>query len=392
MNESQTLSSDKSAFNQKTGGIFVCAENTGALGDIKKNIELIVHRYQAQAYLNINQILSTESTGIHIAPSHQLLSVTPQFDTTGIASALGLNGLKRSIDLELEIILAMARSPVLFSFPNIQEFESAIRVRRNAALAAYQAELNFDTEGLERPRDYWTYHPDTSFTLLPDVSIIDALIQTTQPALGGQVYSFSCFRASEYILTLALSLELRDCHPDLHNQIESRWSKRAIMGEEFQAVFLREYGAISAPIPPRFYVPGERVWFRNPDEPSSNVMGFEGSWIYYLGGGLFNNFWDRQKPYTMVSKCLEIYHWRHGVDRNELGELIMDETRVAARVAESMSCPAEVERILGLMMKYRDPYGVYADGGCVDATRESIRLLHPLTTDISIPEAFPSSP
>jgi len=370
-----------------TGGVFVRVENSADLHAIKRKLESVVQHHQAQAYLNINQVKDSAGQGISLSASQRLIAITPDFDTTGLAMSLGLSGLKRSKDLELEIILAMARSPVLFSYPSFEEFESAIRVRRNATLAAYQAELNFDTEGLERPREYWTYHPDTSFTLLPNVSIIDALIQTTQPALGGQVYSFSCFRASEYILTLALALELRDCHPALHQQIESRWSKRAIMGEEYQAVFLREYGSISRPIPPRFYVPGERVWFRNPDEPSSDVRGYEGSWLFYLGSGLFNNFWDRQNPYTMVTKCLEIYHWRHGVEQNERGQLTIDEARVAKCVAESAANPEEVERILGLMMKYRDPYGVYAEGGCVDATRETFRFMHPTNCDISIPTA-----
>ncbi|MDO8694659.1 MAG: hypothetical protein Q7J51_11200 [Sheuella sp.] len=372
---------------QHAGGVFIRVEKSDELRAAHKKVESIAHKLQAEAYLNIQSVHGTGETGIHISSSDRLIAITPEFDTTGIASELNINGLKRSKELELEIILAMSRSPVLFTFPSTQEFETAIRVRRYAALAAYQAELNFDTEGLERPRDYWTYHPDTSFTLLPGVSIIDALIHTTQPALSGQVYSFSCFRASEYILTLALALELRDCHPALHRQIEQRWSKRAIMGEEFQAVFLREYGSISAPIPPRFYVPGERVWFRNPDEPSSNVRGYEGSWLYYLGSGLFNNFWDRQNPYTMTTKCLEIYHWRDGVKSNVLGELTMDESVVARHVTASASDPDQQERILALMMKYRDPSGVYAEGGCIDATRESIRLMHPPSSDIRIPEA-----
>ena len=373
--------------NQHAGGIFVRTEKSNERHADLKKIARIAHLLHAEAYLNVRYVYGADSAGIHISASDSLIAMTPDFDTTNIAYTLGINGLKRSKDLELEIFLAMARSPVMFNYPSIQEFETAIRVRRYAALAAYQAELNFDTEGLERPRNYWTYHPDTSFTLLPGVSIIDALIQTTQPALSGSVYSFSCFRASEYILTLALALELRDCHPALHQQIERRWSKKAIMGEEFQSVFLREYGSISAPVPPRFYVPGERVWFRNPDEPSSNVRGYEGSWLYYLGSGLFNNFWDRQNPYTMKTKCLEIYHWRDAVTTNDLGELAMDESVVALHVAASAANPRECERILGLMMKYRDPSGIYAEGGCIDATRESLRFMHPGSSDIQIPEA-----
>lgn len=375
------------SFARKTGGIFVRAQNTAEISTLQGRVETIVKHLHAEAYLNILSVLDGDWPGVHISASHRLADITPDDDTTRIADSLGLNGLKRSADLELEIVLAMACCPVLFDYPSSEELLSAIRVRRNAALAAYQAELNFDTEGLERPRNYWNYHPETSFTLLPGVSLIDALIHTTQPALSGNVYSFSCFRASEYILTLALALELRDHHPVLHRQVEERWSKQAIMGTEFQSVFLREYGSLAAPIAPKYYVPGERVWFRNPDEPSSNVMGYEGSWLYYLGGGLFNNFWDRNRPYTMTSKCLEIYHWRHGVIRNTQGELSMDESAVARYVAQSAANPGEVEQILTRMLKYRDPHGVYAEGGCIDATRESFKFIHPESSDIEIPEA-----
>lgn len=387
MNDFQGQKQSATFSNPHARGIFVRAAHQEDLLKTQRNIESLASRYQIQAYLNIQSVQIEQGTGILISSSETLNLLTPNHDTLGLSASLKLNGLKRSKDLELEIILSMSRSPVLFTYPSFLEFESAVRVRRNAALAAYQAELNFDTEGLERPRDCWTYHPDTSFTLLPNVPIIDAMIQTMQPALSGKVYSFSCFRASEYILTLALALELRDCHPDLHRQIESRWSKRAIMGEEFQAVFLREYGSIDAPIPPRYYVPGERVWFRNPDEPSSDVRGYEGSWLYYLGSGLFNNFWDRQNPYNIVSKCLEIYHWRDGLGTSPQGELVIDESVVSQRVGQTLNAPEEVERIMGLMMRYRDPYGVYAQGGCIDATRESFRWLHPSSTDISIPDA-----
>jgi len=34
------------------------------------------------------------------------------------------------------------------------------------------------------------------------------------------------------------------------------------------------------------------------------------------------------------------------------------------------------------MKKYREPSGVYQNGGCIDATRESPRLLRPQTCDI----------
>src|SRR5512146_623866 len=157
------------------------------------------------------------------------------------------------------------------------------------------------------------------------------------------------------------------------------------MSQQFHDVFLREYGSMSEPLPPGYYVPGARLWFRNPDAYSSDVAGYEGSWVFYLGGGLFSNFWKSDQPYSMAAKCVEIYHWRSGVYRDAAGDLQMDETAVEERVHAAMSDPVEVGRILERMVRLRDPQGGYADGGCSDASREYPRWVCPGTSDIILP-------
>jgi Protein-glutamine gamma-glutamyltransferase len=135
-------------------------------------------------------------------------------------------------------------------------------------------------------------------------------------------------------------------------------------------------------------VPGERTWFRNPDEASANASGYEGSWVMYLGGGLFTNFWKQGQPYTLLSKCLEIYHWRHAVYFDAQGDERMDEDKVEALVAATLKQPDEVARILALMERYREPRGVYTDaGGCIDTTREFARWVRPETADLILPKA-----
>ncbi|MHB1591656.1 MAG: hypothetical protein ACYCTW_09015, partial [Sulfuricella sp.] len=94
-----------------------------------------------------------------------------------------------------------------------------------------------------------------------------------------------------------------------------------------------------SPLPPKYYVPGDRLWFRNPDGTSSDITGYEGSWVFYLGGGLFTNFWKHNQPYTLTSKCLEIYHWRNGAYRDADGELRMNESTVDALVKVSLRDP-----------------------------------------------------
>jgi hypothetical protein len=167
--------------------------------------------------------------------------------------------------------------------------------------------------------------------------------------------------------------------------LQQQWRRRAIMSGQFHEVFLHEYGSMEAPLPPRYYVPGDRLWFRNPDEPSSDVTGYEGSWVFYQGGGLFSNFWQRNRPYTIESKCIEMFHWRHGTFRDADGRLRVDEGIVDALVRKTMDDPAARQDIVRRMMRYRDPKGVYRDGGCIDTTREYPRRVRPGTSDLELP-------
>ena len=45
----------------------------------------------------------------------------------------------------------------------------------------------------------------------------------------------------------------------------------------------------------------------------------------------------------------------------------------------------QIDRLLTIMQRLRDPQGVYAEGGCVDATREFPRPLCPGTSTIALP-------
>ena len=49
-------------------------------------------------------------------------------------------------------------------------------------------------------------------------------------------------------------------------------------------------GSAESPLPAKFYIPGDRVWFRNPDPLSADVTGYEGSFVFYLGNGPVKGF------------------------------------------------------------------------------------------------------
>lgn len=311
-------------------------------------------------------------------------TLAPGCDTLALCARRKLVPSENVDDLAREIWLAMLLGAAQFEFPSYAELQSAVRIRMNIVTAARNTTLAFDTAAAERP-DCWTYHEDTGFTLRPGQSLIAALQQATQPDASGKCYSFSCYRATEYVMLLGIAQELEHCNPDLYSQLQIYWQQRAIMSGQFHDVFLREYGSMDIPLPPKYYVPGDRLWFRNPDAHSSDVTGYEGSWVIYLGNGEFTNFWKRDQPYTLTRKCVELYHWRHATYRDEQGELQIDEQIVEARVQATLQDAAAVEQILARMLRLREAQGVYRDGGCIDTSREHPRWVCPGTADLRLP-------
>lgn len=310
----------------------------------------------------------------------------PQHDTMSLHQKLGHAPLSNEVwALEREILMALLGSPLRFKFASLQALTSHVRVRRNMTLAARKTALAFKTEAAERPEDHWQYDEERGFTLKPGRCLIDALIAATQPEATGKLYDFSCYRATEYVILLGIAQELQVHHPDLLAQLQAINEIHAIRSGQFHDVFLIEYGSMDQPLPARYYVPGDRLWFRNPDERSSNVMGYEGSWVIYLGGGLFSNFWKRDQPFTLESKAIEIYHWRDGVYSDAQGQLHMDEHVVDQRVAQTLTDPRATRQVLDRMLRMRDVKGVYAEGGCLDTTRECPRSVSRDHSELVLP-------
>jgi hypothetical protein len=326
---------------------------------------------------------------LRLRPTPDAWAWMPEHDTLGLRDTLDrtLGPAGPDAGLDRETVVALAASPVAQDFPSVDELFSAVRLRRRVAVAAARTAMAFHTSRVARPAAYWDHDEDRGFTLRPGCSLIEALRVTTQPDVSGDLYAFSCYRATEYVLLLALAEELAEVNPTLLAALEERWRQEAIASGRFHDVFLREFGTNEQPLPARWYVPGDRIWFRNPDEASSDASGYEGSWTLYLGGGLFANLWRRDAPFTLEGKCLEIFHWRDATWRDAEGELRIDETVVAAQVARTAADPAQRAAVVERMLRLRDLRGVYAEGGCIDRTRESLRWVRPATSDIVLPPA-----
>jgi hypothetical protein len=369
------------------GGICVC-ERTGRSSDrvAKECLDWLAQR-------GVTEDIDFATTSTHSRTVSQFALTnekfgqwTPHGDTLQLASRLSSSDQTRG-SLQDEILIAMLASPIVFVFPSLRELESHIQVRCNIVQAAARTFLSFAAYEAERPWEFWEYHADRGFVVRPGKSMIEALRKATQPTDEDSGYSFSCYRATEYIVALGLAEEARNCNQELLNRLQLQAEMRAIKSGEFHQVFMKEHGSRESPLPVKYYVPGDRVWFRNPDAVSSNAIGFEGSWVFYHGGGLFSDFWKRNQAFTLQSKCLEIFHWRNATYQDKTGELQIDESVVRSHIQSSLQNAVELEQILQSMEKLQDPRGVYAHGGCIDPTREYPRWVQPSTSDIVLPNA-----
>ena len=319
---------------------------------------------------------ASDASWLHLSANDRLQALCPHFDTAPIQAFLSGRRLDRESRMIAEIILAMALSPQTIPFKTIRDFKSALRMRRNAVDVASRTELSFDTDAITRPQAYWIYNKENGFLLRQGVSLAEGLERALCPDVSGSTYAFSCQRASEYLMLYAVVRELSKVNQAGLHAVEEQWRKRALMGDDFLFRFLEERGTRENPMPMRYYIPGDRIWFKNPDDHSSDIEGFEGSWVIYLGGGRFCNLWDRERPYALEEKCLEIYYWSQCVEVSLAGLPWMNEVAVNERVQLALSDPAIKNPILEKMMVYRDPAGVYADGGCIDLSRDSFSSVY----------------
>lgn len=334
-------------------------------------------QHQLLSVVDVAPLPNGEGIRLTLKP-HLLAAWLPGGDALGLRARLN----RSALSLVQEIILCLLASPVAMRFPSLAELDATIEARAGMVDVGLQTRLAFRTDAAERPAAFWSYTPGEGFTLRPGVDLIASVRAALLPEVADEAYDFSCYRASEYVVLAGMLPVIARVNPPLYAALEAQWRQSPIMSGPFHDTFLREYGSADAPVPPGFYIPGDRVWFRNPDERSADVSGFEGSWVIYLGSGVFTNLWDPTQPFDLTRKAVEIYHWRDGVVADDRGEWVMDEARVAQEVEKTLACPDRLLAILERMLRYRDGRGIYADGGCLDTTREAPRWMSAGVADI----------
>lgn len=250
---------------QHVGGILISGKSNGDAIHLMHSFAQYVESLGLDSYVESVCDEGKRSVRFWLREEMQR-DLLPEWDTLGFGKRLQLDTTTILEWVELEVLFAMLASPVILAYPNVEELLASIRIRKNIVAAAHRTGLSFHTDKIERPLDCWTYSEDSGFTILPGRSLIDALIKATQPAVSGEQYSFSCYRATEYVILLGIAQELARSNPDMLLRLQRQWELKAVQSGRFHDTFMYEYGAMSEPLPQRFYVPGDRLWFRNPDQ------------------------------------------------------------------------------------------------------------------------------
>jgi hypothetical protein len=70
----------------------------------------------AQAYLNITVDSYQDQYLVQVTATPALLALTPDYDTLNLNKRLGLDTVKDPAQLDLEILLCLARAPIAYCF------------------------------------------------------------------------------------------------------------------------------------------------------------------------------------------------------------------------------------------------------------------------------------
>lgn len=188
----------------------------------------------------------------------------PIFDTLQLRTLAHELDLSGEQSLVREVVLAMLAAPETMTFKSVAQLESHIRVRVHIARAAAKTSLAFNTEAAERPSEYWQGDSEKGFVIRQGVGLEEAIIAATQPEVTGRQYEFSCYRAAEYLVLLGLAQEAKLVNPTYLNELKAQCRQQVPRSDPFHTTYVYEYGTPDKPIPMHYYVPGDRLWFKNP--------------------------------------------------------------------------------------------------------------------------------
>lgn len=279
---------------------------------------------------------------------------------------------KYPMDTQKEMLVIILLSPIQFEYPSFDEFLSSINIRINIINAARKTFLKFNPIKAILPEEYWERQED-GYHLKNNKSLIDGIEKTI---FDDKKYSVGCRLASQFVVLYGILLEIKRVNLELLERIEEHYRKNSINKIKFSKLFFNYYG-VDSYFPKKYYIIGDRVWFKNPFDRSSDIDGNEGSWRIYYGKNSFNIFWEKDRKITLEKIIRAIYIWNESVSENRRG-LYISENKIVWNKLKLFFNINKYQKILDEMSEYTE------NNGTIPNYRMIPKYVHPGTTDIII--------
>lgn len=200
-------------------------------------------------------------------------------------------------------------------FCNINTFKDSVGIRQNTAAWGMDMDLAWLNEDQFTWRDeFWL--GDNAQELKND----DLLVESIYDVFFNQrKYSIGCLAAARLLMLQGIL--------DYYNRVSPNPEMLSFILEKIKKGGFKLYDIdpdrhnpkgklliIEEKIPAKNIIPGDWLYFKNPDKISREKFGYEGSNVIYLGNNKFVDFYNSNNHgYTIEEKFHSVYQWRNGV-------------------------------------------------------------------------------
>ena len=227
-----------------------------------------------------------------------------------------------------EIVLALMHPGRKTEFSgkacNLEAFQDHVHVRQMIVAWAENLEWKFpDGQSASWNRAYWI-----DGTLRPGKPLLDAM---TDFFINQEQCSVGCYTATKIVIIQGVldyyarikkdmvmveqikKTLMRDGEVLVDIEPDAMWNFLRDIKQSSQSA-VGKLLTVQFDVAPYNFVPGDWVYFVNPDSETADLSGYEGSNSIYMGRARFDDFYnDNNHHYLYTEKLKEVYNWRYGV-------------------------------------------------------------------------------
>lgn len=315
-----------SAFAQEGGLVFSCSN----ANQVVNEVDLFLEEQKVPSELFSKRQLSKNKYQYILKNNISTIEINKKWNL-GLekVSLPTLDGFReQEVITKKEIILALMHSGKLNKFSNefcnVTTFKDAVGIRQNTV--AWGMDLDFswlNGEEFEWRDEFWK--GENSQELKDENLLVESIYDVFYRQ---RKYSIGCLAAARLLMLQGVLDYYKRVSPneEMLSYIINKVKSGGFKLYEIDPDKNKDKGkllVIEEKISSKNMIPGDWMYFKNPDKKSRDKFGYEGSNVIYLGNNKFVDFYNSNNhSYSIEEKFHSVYQWRNGVfDKEEDGHL-----------------------------------------------------------------------